>query len=78
MTRDEAIYRLGARYDEQAEQFPTMRNDIPRSLYIRANLRVVMRDDGTLPDGTEKLSPFARKARASQLQPKAINGSAAL
>jgi hypothetical protein len=43
--RATAVRRLTNRWHEQAELYPTMRKDIPLELYIRRNVRHVMKND---------------------------------
>lgn len=43
LTRQEAIKRLTARWNEQVDRFPAMRETIPLALYIRSNVAIVMR-----------------------------------
>lgn len=43
--RETAVRRLTARWNEQAERFPTMRAETPLDTYIKANLALVMRDN---------------------------------
>lgn len=45
MARKEARERLAARWREQAEIYPAMRTEIPLEVYIKANLRHVMREN---------------------------------
>ncbi len=41
ISRQEAIKRLTRRYEEQCEQCPRMRTDVPLALYIKRNIRAV-------------------------------------
>ncbi len=43
--RQTAIRRLTNRWHEQAEKFPTMRQDTPLDMYVAMNYRTVMADD---------------------------------
>ena len=43
--KETATRRLTNRWNDQTLQFPVMRKDVPLDLYIRRNLRTVMRDD---------------------------------
>jgi hypothetical protein len=52
MSRVEAAKRLTNRWNEQVLMFPMMAQDISLSLYIRVNLRTVMRG-GLLNDYKE-------------------------
>ncbi len=49
LSRAEAVARLTARWNEQAEKFPRLITDVPLHLYIRRNIRAV-RVFGTLQD----------------------------
>jgi hypothetical protein len=45
ISRKTAQRRLERRWHEQAERFPTMRNDLPMAQYVAANIEHVMRND---------------------------------
>ena len=45
LDREAAIRRLTARWNEQCERFPTLRNDFPLERYLSANAAHVMRYD---------------------------------
>jgi hypothetical protein len=47
VNKAEALNRLTNRYNEQVERYPLMRDNIPLALYIRRNIKQVMRN-GTL------------------------------
>ncbi len=42
LTKPEAVKRLTKRYEEQAEKYPMMRDDISLALYLKRNLSHVM------------------------------------
>ena len=43
--KETATRRLTNRWNDQTMQVPVMRKDVPLDLYIRRNLRTVMRDN---------------------------------
>jgi hypothetical protein len=66
--RDEVKKELSARYDEQAEKFPLMRRDIPKSLYIKRNLRAALsnkRQRAKNPTKAQIKSAASRIAKAA-------------
>ena len=70
ISKDEALIRLTARWLEQCEMFPMMREEIPLHSYVRANLPHVMKN-GLLAE----YSPHETGTPASDLKVMAIDES---
>jgi hypothetical protein len=52
ITKTEAIARLTRRWEEQAEKFPTMRNETPLEMYLAMNWRRVAANGMLAPYAT--------------------------
>lgn len=73
-TKQEAIRFLTARWHEQCEQFPHMRENIPLALYISRNLDAAMRNKPKARDHEAPTGLFGDRSQLDLADRKDMGG----